>query len=144
MDYPDFVQSTGYGHVEGLCGVNCRHSWGTYFPGISAPPPSEEELAEQRKRDKATKSYTWKDRRGNEHTRDFTLRDAFDRQRELERSMRFTRKQAAAMKAAGQMPEYTALKAKIRTQRAEYQKFSAAMGIKPDWERVYMDGIKNL
>lgn len=27
--FPDFVSSTGYGTVTGLCGVNCRHSFGT-------------------------------------------------------------------------------------------------------------------
>lgn len=27
--FPDFVPSTGYGTVTGLCGVNCRHSFGT-------------------------------------------------------------------------------------------------------------------
>lgn len=29
--YPDFYQSTGYGTVTGLCGANCRHSFGPYF-----------------------------------------------------------------------------------------------------------------
>ena len=27
-EYPDFVKATGYGTVTGLCGVNCRHSFG--------------------------------------------------------------------------------------------------------------------
>lgn len=27
--FPNFVSSTGYGTVTGLCGVNCRHSFGT-------------------------------------------------------------------------------------------------------------------
>lgn len=27
--FPDFVSTTGYGTVTGLCGVNCRHSFGT-------------------------------------------------------------------------------------------------------------------
>lgn len=27
--FPDFASSTGYGTVTGLCGVNCRHSFGT-------------------------------------------------------------------------------------------------------------------
>ena len=27
-EYPDFVKTTGYGTVTGLCGVNCRHSFG--------------------------------------------------------------------------------------------------------------------
>lgn len=29
--YPDFIGSTGYGTVTGLCGANCRHSFGPYF-----------------------------------------------------------------------------------------------------------------
>lgn len=24
-DYPDFIESTGYGTVTGLCGANCYH-----------------------------------------------------------------------------------------------------------------------
>lgn len=27
--FPDFKESTGYGTIEGLCGVNCRHSFGS-------------------------------------------------------------------------------------------------------------------
>ena len=34
---PDFIQSTGYGTATGLCGVNCRHSFYPYFPGLSSP-----------------------------------------------------------------------------------------------------------
>ena len=28
VQFPDFKKSTGYGTIEGLCGVNCRHSFG--------------------------------------------------------------------------------------------------------------------
>lgn len=31
--YPDFYSSTGYGHVDGLLGANCRHSFGPYRHG---------------------------------------------------------------------------------------------------------------
>lgn len=34
-DYPDFVESTGYGTGEGLCGWNCYHSFFPYFEGLS-------------------------------------------------------------------------------------------------------------
>lgn len=33
---PDFVSTTGYGTVTGLCGVNCRHSFGT-GDGVNNP-----------------------------------------------------------------------------------------------------------
>lgn len=36
-NYPDFVESTRYGHVDGLCGANCRHNFSPYFEGMSNP-----------------------------------------------------------------------------------------------------------
>lgn len=35
--YPDFVQSTRFGYVDGLCGANCRHSFSPYFEGMPNP-----------------------------------------------------------------------------------------------------------
>lgn len=32
--YPDFVETTGYGKVDGLCGANCRHNISPYFEGM--------------------------------------------------------------------------------------------------------------
>lgn len=37
VEYPNFEDSTGYGTAGGLCGVNCRHSFHPYWPGISEP-----------------------------------------------------------------------------------------------------------
>ncbi len=45
-DYPNFVESTGYGTGSGLCGWNCRHSFYPFWPGISTPAYSEKKLAE--------------------------------------------------------------------------------------------------
>ena len=36
-DHPDFVTSTGYGSVTGLCGANCRHNFSPYFEGMRNP-----------------------------------------------------------------------------------------------------------
>lgn len=33
--YKDFRMSTGYGEKLGLSGINCRHSWGPFYEGIS-------------------------------------------------------------------------------------------------------------
>lgn len=33
--YPNFYETTGYGKVDGLAGVNCRHTFYPYFEGIS-------------------------------------------------------------------------------------------------------------
>ena len=35
--YPDFISSTGYGTVTGLCGANCRHNYGPWFEGMDNP-----------------------------------------------------------------------------------------------------------
>lgn len=35
--YPNFKASTGYGTGAGLCGWNCRHSFGPYFEGMDNP-----------------------------------------------------------------------------------------------------------
>lgn len=32
FDYPDFIESTGYGNILGLCGINCRHTFYRYYP----------------------------------------------------------------------------------------------------------------
>lgn len=39
--YRDFYSATGYGRVDGLCGANCRHSFGPYLHG--APRAYEED-----------------------------------------------------------------------------------------------------
>jgi hypothetical protein len=33
--YPDFVETTGYGTGEGLCGWNCRHTFTLFVPGVN-------------------------------------------------------------------------------------------------------------
>lgn len=139
--YPDFVTETGYGDPAGYSGPNCRHSMGAYLPGISEPLYTPEELEAQHNRDIATTPYKWRDSRGVAHERDFTIRDALDRQRELERRMRDTRREAKMQQVAGQDDEYNSLKARYRKQSAEYKRFSGAMGIHEQRERVYVDGL---
>lgn len=45
-EYPNFNDVTGYGLVDGLCGVNCRHLFWAYFPGISSPLPTDIDVKE--------------------------------------------------------------------------------------------------
>lgn len=35
-NYPDFYKHTGFGQIDGLCGVNCRHTFYPYFEGLSS------------------------------------------------------------------------------------------------------------
>lgn len=32
FDYPDFVDTCGYGKIEGIIGINCRHTFQAWFP----------------------------------------------------------------------------------------------------------------
>lgn len=36
--YKEFCRSTGIGEMLGLCGINCRHSYGPFFDGVSHNP----------------------------------------------------------------------------------------------------------
>ncbi len=84
VHYPDFRDLTGYGTVGGLKGVNCRHSFSAYFPGVTKLP----DLGFPRE------------------TRHFGMSsgdyyDATQRQRELERRIRATKRKIADMEDAG-------------------------------------------
>ena len=48
--YADFVESTGYGTGEGLCGWNCRHSFTPFMEGMSNPYESAVDKEENEKR----------------------------------------------------------------------------------------------
>ena len=39
--YPHFATATRYGEVDGICGINCRHSFTSYFEGISLEPDND-------------------------------------------------------------------------------------------------------
>ena len=87
--YPDFVTSTGYGTGPGLGGWNCRHSFFPFFPGISQ---------------NAYDAETRKDLRNKKVTlagKEISMYDATQIQRGIERKIRYWKRQAAGMDAAG-------------------------------------------
>lgn len=85
--YPDFVASTGYGTGAGLCGWNCRHSFGPYIEG--APRVwTEEKLAELN-----APKYEYQGEQLTEYESEQAIR-GFDR------NIRRWRREADALKAA--------------------------------------------
>ena len=52
------LKTTGYNLVDGLCGVNCRHSFMPFYPGITTPRWSPEDL---RKYEEKTYAFTGED-----------------------------------------------------------------------------------
>ena len=157
-NYPDFIQSTGYGDGSGLMGWNCRHSFSPYFDGASIPPNKEQlkALAEQ---DAQTKTYNttwgtskrdpdnpdkWLYRKGDKRVMELTYRDQLDRQNDMTRQMRATRRTATAFKAADLTDEYKLEKAKYTLEMREYEKFSRLMGIDERKETIYIDNLGRL
>ncbi len=86
--YPDFRKATGYGRVDGLAGVNCRHTFGPYFEG--SPPV----WTDQKLQALNAPNYIYNGRQLNEY-------EASQVQRYNERQIRKWKREEAAFKAAG-------------------------------------------
>lgn len=87
-EYPNFVESTGYGTAGGLCGINCRHSFYPFFPGLSTRAYSPEKLE------------WYKTHTVQYNGQDYTDYEASQIQRAMERSIRESKRRAIAAKAA--------------------------------------------
>lgn len=88
-EYPLFVESTGYGTAGGLCGVNCRHSFYPFFEGISQNVYTQADLESF-----ASQKVTYQ---GQE----ISVYEATQKQRAIERKIRYWKRQAGALEAAG-------------------------------------------
>lgn len=87
--FPNFVSSTGYGTVTGLCGVNCRHSFGT---GDGENNPFEQYDTEENR-----KAY-----------------EKQQRQRTLERRIRDTKRKVQNLQTAVDNCKYEKLKFELQ------------------------------
>jgi hypothetical protein len=115
IHYPAFVESTGYGTVTGLCGVNCRHSFFPFFEGISQNAYDAVALDEMN--DKTVK-YQGKQ---------ISQYDATQIQRSIERKIRYFKRQAQALEAAGL--DSTNETVQIRAYQAEMRSFIRQTGL---------------
>lgn len=111
--YPDFRSETGYGRVDGLCGVNCRHTFGPYIEG-SPPVWTEEALAELEK-----PKYEYDGKLLTEY-------EASQVQRYNERQIRRWKREYVAMEVAGQ--DTTEAAVKIRHWQAAQDDFLSKTG----------------
>lgn len=87
--YPDFLTTTGYGTVTGLCGINCRHSFYPYFEG-SPRNYNEETLKEYREK---TVTYNGKT---------MSFYEGTQIQRMLERKIRAKKREIRALEVLGE------------------------------------------
>lgn len=123
--YPSFSVCR-YGAVDGLCGANCRHTFYPFFEGISEPAKWYKEPA--------PKDYMGKR---------YSYTDATQKQRQMERNIRATKREIEAQKYIG--GDTTVLARKCRAQESEYLSFSEKMDISPKKNRLTVrKGTSNL
>ena len=120
--FPDFYKSTGYGTIEGLCGINCRHNYG---PGDGVNNPfSDIDTEDNNKIEQLNK-----------------------RQRELERRIRKTKQGLAGTRTAIEVINDNELKfeiqqmydqkaALLRKQNNDYNTFCEENNLKKLSERL--------
>ena len=122
----------GLGTVTGLCGANCYHSYSPFLKGIDEPTYSDEELDRMNEEENTPKEYSGKK---------YTAYEAQQRQRRLETAMRADRQQIELLTQGGADDDtITGAKVKYFQRQDEYVKFSKAMGLPQQWERVTIDG----
>lgn len=126
------VTVCGLGSVEGLCGANCYHVYYPFIQGLSKRNWSDEWLAEQNKLEDMPKTFNGKE---------YTSYEATQRQRVIETRMRAQREAIQALKEGDADPlDIMFMQAKYRASMDEYVKFSKAMGLREQRDRIYVDG----
>lgn len=120
----DFIEKTGYGTGEGLCGWNCRHSFSQFYEGININHNKDYNSPESRKR-----------------------YDLEQQQRKKERSIRQQHREREAFKAAmdeavdpdvksALREKYELSRTKLNRMREDYADFCKANGLKEKAERL--------
>lgn len=132
-EYPDFIQSTGYGEIMGLCGVNCYHSYHPFIPGVSTRLYTDEHLEIMNANENALKEYMGKE---------YTSYEATQYQRKLETLMRKQRQDIKLLhEGDGSKDDIQAAQIKYRETMRQYREFSKTMKLPQQRERIYADGL---
>lgn len=119
--YPDFVSSTGYGTVTGLCGANCRHTFYPFYEGISVNAYTQKELDEMNRK------------KVEYNGQMLTEYEASQIQRKIERNIRRYKREKQAFEAVGQSSAESA--AKLKYWRDSMNDFIKQTGFKRQYNR---------
>ena len=128
-DYPDFIETTGYGTGPGLGGWNCRHHYYSFVEGVSEPTYTKKDL-DAMKGENRKLTFEGKEYDGYTSTQ---------KQREIERTIRKLKREHTAYKAAGLTEEEQAASARIRRLNKLYKEFSEAAGLPMQRERMRVE-----
>ena len=122
----------GLGTATGLLGVNCYHEYYPFFPGISERNWTDEWLKQHNEAENTPRNWKGKD---------YTLYEAKQRQREMERVMRAQREKVDLLKHGHADPDEIMLeRCKYQAQLDEYSRFSKRMKLEQERARIYLDG----
>lgn len=125
------VTVCGLGTVTGLEGANCYHERYPFIPGISERNWTDEWLEKKNREENTPKEY---------NSKEYTLYEAKQRQRQMETAMRAQREKVQLFQAGDADPDDVMLaRAKYQGQLNEYSRFSRKMGLKEERERIYYD-----
>lgn len=126
----------GYGLVTGLCGANCYHDFYPFIEGISERIYTDEELEELNRQENTPVEF---------NGRQYTRYEATQRQRYLERKMRAQRQEINLLQKGGASEdEIINARCRYRGTSSEYTRFSKAMNLPQQRERVTVDGLGNI
>ena len=128
-DYPDFVETTGYGTGPGLGGWNCKHHYYSFVEGVSEPTYSKKDL----------EAMKGENRKFTFEGKEYDGYSASQKQRQIERTVRKLKREQTAYKAAGLTEEEQAATSRIRRLNSEYKAFSEAAGLPMQRERMRVE-----
>lgn len=111
-EYDNFYESTGYGEILGLGGVNCRHHFTAFFPGFSKPVSIEYDYEENKKYYEATQ-----------------------KQRKLERDIRKLKKEKIVFEKLDDAISIVEINKKIISKSKELNKLCNENGLRRDRTR---------
>lgn len=111
--YPDFVETCGYGDILGIAGINCRHSFYPFYPGVQTADDTRPDMEENAKR--------------------YALDQ---KQRAMERAIRKTKREYLMLKDNKQDTDawasaFKASKDRLQAQSDKYMQFCKDNGLKP-------------
>ncbi len=125
--HPDFVDKCGYGHVQGIGGANCRHSYWPYIEGVSERTYTDAELEAMKPENRPKTVF---------EGREYDDYQATQMQRRIERSIRKQKRLRTAYEAAGLTGEAQAAGIRLRRLNGKYRAFSRAAGLPEQRERM--------